>query len=109
MALKFSRKTKPKEVLVDDRLRILWADGHQSSYDFYELRCACLCASCVHEITGEQLLDFAKVPQDVHIVSSEYVGNYALGITWSDGHSSGLYSFERLRNQLAGEPGPAVS
>lgn len=24
------------------------------------------------------------------------VGNYALGIAWADGHSSGIYSFEYL-------------
>jgi DUF971 family protein len=25
------------------------------------------------------------------------VGNYAIGIRWSDGHETGIYSFERLR------------
>jgi DUF971 family protein len=25
------------------------------------------------------------------------VGRYAIGIGWSDGHDTGIYSFERLR------------
>ena len=28
----------------------------------------------------------------------EAVGNYAIRIQWSDGHGSGIYSFEHLRN-----------
>jgi DUF971 family protein len=27
----------------------------------------------------------------------EGVGNYALGLTWQDGHSTGIYSFRLLR------------
>jgi DUF971 family protein len=29
--------------------------------------------------------------------SVEPVGNYAIRILWSDGHGSGIYSFEHLR------------
>jgi len=33
------------------------------------------------------------------------VGNYAITINWNDGHSTGIYSFERLR--AFGERGAA--
>jgi Uncharacterized protein conserved in bacteria len=37
------------------------------------------------------------VPPDItpRVISS--VGNYAITISWSDGHSTGIYSFEHLR------------
>ncbi len=109
MALKFSNKTRPKEVFVDDKLNILWADGTHSRYDFYPLRCLCVCAACVHEVTGEKLLDEAKIPKDIRPLASEYVGNYALGITWSDQHSTGLYTFKRLREDIPFEEGTRVN
>jgi DUF971 family protein len=31
------------------------------------------------------------------MVNVEPVGNYAIRILWSDGHGSGIYSFEHLR------------
>jgi DUF971 family protein len=36
----------------------------------------------------------------------ELVGNYALRITWGDGHSAGIYDFDLLR-ALAAPSGPA--
>lgn len=78
-------------------LEILWADGHRSLYESRPLRLACPCASCVDEVTGERRLDPATVPADVHPVQVAAVGRYALHLTWSDGHATGLYSFEILR------------
>jgi len=37
------------------------------------------------------------VPKNVHALGSEYVGNYALRIHWSDGHNTGMYNFKTLR------------
>jgi len=81
-------------------LAITWADGEESLYEVRELRLACRCAHCVDEWTGEKRLDPSSVPEDVHPVSIEKVGRYAIQIEWSDGHSAGIYTFERLR-QLA--------
>jgi DUF971 family protein len=35
---------------------------------------------------------------DLDLREIEQVGNYALGLTWSDGHSTGIYSFRYLRS-----------
>lgn len=78
-------------------LRILWSDGHESRYDVRALRLACGCAHCVDEWTGENRLDPSTVPEDVHPQRIEPVGRYAIQIAWSDGHSAGIYPFERLR------------
>jgi len=78
-------------------LAISWADGHHSVYDVRTVRLACACARCVNEWTGEGQLDAASVPEDVRPVAIRPVGRYAVQIEWSDGHSSGIYPFSRLR------------
>ncbi len=85
-------------VLFDKDLYILWKDGHESRYDFFTLRCACPCAVCIHELTGEKILDPTQIPTHVSIVNCYYVGSYALNISWSDNHQTGIYTFRMLRN-----------
>lgn len=63
---------------------------------FFEVRCGCTCAVCVDEFTGEPLLDPAKVPVDIAPSGLDLVGQYAIRIHWSDGHNTGLYTWERL-------------
>ncbi len=78
-------------------LAIAWGDGHESLYDVRALRLACACASCIDEWTGEERLDESAVPLDVRPVRIQPVGRYAIQIDWSDGHTTGIYPFERLR------------
>jgi ATP-binding protein involved in chromosome partitioning len=78
-------------------LAIRWSDGAESVYDVRELRLACGCAQCVDEWTGEGRLDPGSVPEDVHPRRIQRVGRYAIQIDWSDGHSTGIYPFRRLR------------
>ncbi len=77
-------------------LAVTWAD-RQSNFPFTFLRSQCECAHCVNEWTGERLLDPATIPADITIEKMEQVGGYAIRIHWSDGHNSGLYTWERLR------------
>lgn len=78
-------------------LDVVWRDEHRSAYSLYELRCACGCAGCVHELTGQPLLDPESVPRDIKANELSLAGNYALRIAWSDGHDTGLYTWQRLR------------
>ncbi len=89
----------PKALKQIDRetLGISWADGHESVYHVRDLRIACRCALCVDELTGEQRLDPNKIPEKVHPQEIKPMGNYALLFHWSDGHSSGIYTFKHLR------------
>ena len=56
-----------------------------------------MCARCVDEITGERIVDVEGIDQEIGIDGMELVGNYALKIRWSDGHDTGLYTWEHLR------------
>jgi DUF971 family protein len=80
-----------------DCLRIRWKDGHESLYPVRLLRLSCRCALCVEEFTGRPLLREENVPQDVRPVSISPVGRYAIQFSWTDGHDSGIYTFEHLR------------
>lgn len=79
------------------RLELDWSDGTHSQIDFFDLRCACPCAMCIDEITGQPLLRPETVPRDVAPVQLGLSGNYALKVAWSDGHNTGLYTWDRLR------------
>jgi DUF971 family protein len=96
---------------------ITWSDGHASHYDFIYLRENCPCATCGDERTknAERAKKAAKVPAPVgtsapmassvlpmykpkpRARSAEAVGHYAIKIDFSDGHGSGIYSFDYLR------------
>jgi DUF971 family protein len=85
-----------KAVRSEGVLRVIWSD-RQDDFPFVFLRGECQCAQCVNEWTGERMLDPATVPADISIERMELVGNYAVRIYWSDGHHSGLFTWERLR------------
>lgn len=78
-------------------LEVTWPDGAVHRIPFRLLREECPCASCVNEFTGERMLDPASIPEDIAPVSMQLTGNYALKVTWSDQHNTGLYAWEVLR------------
>ena len=83
-------------------LEIAWADGAVGAIEVRALRLACACAVCIDEWSGQERLDRTSVPEDVHPLRIEPVGRYAVQIDWSDGHSSGIYPFARLRELMDG-------
>ena len=85
------------ELLSDSELRVVWPDGHEGLHTAYYLRINCRCASCQDENTGRRTLDPGSVPLDIKFSSVGRVGRYALQPNFSDGHSSGIYDFQRLR------------
>jgi len=81
-----------------------WEDSPVCQILFHTLRAACPCATCIDEFTGAKLLDPDTIPADIAPVQMGFIGNYALKITWSDGHSTGLYTWDLLAD-LAGQQG----
>lgn len=80
----------------DDAVTITWAENHVGIYPARDLRLACPCAQCVEEMSSRPLLDPASVPDDVTPLRISLVGAYAIRIDWSDGHSTGIYTYEFL-------------
>jgi DUF971 family protein len=85
---------------------ITWADGHESHYDFAYLREECPCATCNDE-RGKKQTFAAAAPASSAVLpmfkpkpraqSATVMGNYAVQIRFSDGHSTGIYSYDHLR------------
>jgi DUF971 family protein len=86
------------------RLRIEWGDGLVSEFPSLDLRMLCPCAGCVDEITGVRTLRPEAVDRTVYPTAIHYVGRYALQFVWSDGHSTGIYTFEYLRRLAESAP-----
>ena len=78
-------------------LVLSWADGAEQRLADRDLRLACACAQCRDEMTSARLLDPENVPLDLRITRIWSVGNYALGMAFSDGHDTGIYTFKALR------------
>ncbi len=85
-------------------IRIAWPGGPEVAIPAVRLRDLCPCAGCVEEGTGRKLLDPTTIPADIRPVKIEPVGNYAIQITWTDGHSTGIYSWRTLREASGLEP-----
>jgi DUF971 family protein len=106
----------PKKVRLageNNTVSVEWSDGHRSLYPYAYLREKCPCATCTDahgtgsRPTARPAVSSSSLPmyeEPVKPVKAEVVGRYALGITWSDGHATGIYSFDYLRGLcLCGE------
>ena len=84
-------------------ITIAWADGRSAEYPVDLLRSMCPCAKCKEERnerqTRKKLLTVlpGNYAGELAIENVEMVGNYAIKITWSDAHDTGIYSFIYLR------------
>ena len=86
----------------DNRLLITWSDNVVRSYRVRELRDACPCATCREKRSQPRpatllpILSEAEA-QPLRVLGMKPVGNYAYSIEFSDGHDTGIYSLDLLR------------
>ncbi len=91
------------KMLDPDTLQIKWADGEIRRYTVSELRSNCPCANCKEKksapappATSLPVLTTAET-QPLRITDMRPMGRYAYAIHFSDGHDSGLFTLESLR------------
>ncbi|KXU37758.1 hypothetical protein AXK11_00285 [Cephaloticoccus primus] len=95
--------------LIGKELAIAWSDGVETYYECARLRAASPSAQAQGErdilgqVHGGEGPTTARDHSAVSILGWQVVGNYALRFDFSDGHRTGIYSFEYLR-QLAANP-----
>jgi DUF971 family protein len=108
MTIAADLRRRPSSVKVHvstgEGVEIAWADGHPSRYTFVYLRDECPCAVCNDERTKKDrnaskgLVALPIFKAKVKARSARAVGSYAIQIDFSDGHTTGIYSFEFLRS-----------
>lgn len=96
----------PKSIQADpEALHIEWQDGVRHKLTWKFLRENCPCATCRDERqkspvpTDSSLLPVisAEEARLLTVRSMTPVGNYAYGIDFTDGHTTGIYRLEYLR------------
>jgi DUF971 family protein len=86
--------------VADDRLAIDWSDGQRRVYTVGQLRERCPCATCREKRSEPPPLLPVLKPAEawpLAISGMQPVGNYAYSIEFSDGHDTGIYTFDLLR------------
>lgn len=89
----------PKKININgELLSILWDDGIEGAVKLANLRFYCPCAICVEdkEKKGDGYIPFYS-DRELTIGEIKQIGSYAIGITWNDGHNTGIYNYEILR------------
>lgn len=91
---------EPRQIIEenDAEISVTWSDDVVTNYRASQLRRSCPCAGCVNEWTGEKMLDEKNIPDDLSFDHITVVGRYALNFHFSDGHDTGIFSFNFLRN-----------
>lgn len=96
---------KPKQIKVAlGAFEVVWENGESWKIPITYLRDECPCAGCKGETillhTYKPLETGPKTPEMYQLAGVQPVGGYAVQLSWKDGHDSGLYSWEYLK-QLA--------
>jgi len=99
----------PKTIKLKDKssLEIIWEDDTFSTISLKYLRGECPCATC----KGETVLLKTYRPPAMKMITAEMfliknietVGEYAIQITWKDGHNTGIYTYEYLQELEKGQ------
>ena len=96
------RNVSPTSFLLDEEHRILylsWDDEHESLHNWETLRWACPCAHCAGEggIPGVLASKQSLSNEETTLINIEPVGRYGLTPIWEDGHKTGIFTYEKLR------------
>ena len=89
--------------LDDGRIEISWSDGCRRLLSPRELRDACPCASCREKRDATTTVPLLQVlsPEEIRplaVTGMKPIGQYAYSIGFSDGHDTGIYLFDYLRD-----------
>ena len=80
---------------------VLFEDGVRARFELAPLRLACPCADCNAKRTrGQPVQPAVERGETITITDAELSGAWGLSIDWSDGHSTGIYAWEQLRQWL---------
>jgi DUF971 family protein len=86
------------EVDRQSHVEVLFADGVRARFELAPLRLACPCADCnAKRSRGASVQPRVEDGEPITILGAEMAGAWGLSLEWSDGHSTGIYAWEKLR------------
>ncbi len=89
------------EVDRNSHVEVLFDDGVRARFELGPLRLACPCADCNAKRSRDQPVQQAvERGEAITIVDAELSGAWGLSLDWSDGHSTGIYAWAKLREWL---------
>lgn len=99
-ALPFNNERAQLHWVDADTLGIHWNDGQESRYRLSYLRKNCPCALCKEDQKNPLALHRKTPgePKKLKALEVQPVGRYAIQITWNDGHRTGIYTYESLKD-----------
>ena len=92
-----------ESVEVDRRshVEVLFEDGLRARFELGPLRQACPCADCNAKRQREQpVAPWIDRGETITVTNAELSGAWGLSLDWSDGHSTGIYAWEKLREWI---------
>ncbi len=84
----------------DTVIVITWNDGHEGLYFADHLRKHCPCAACAKQPqeSSEPLFKiYGQNPKEVKFTGWQRMGRYAVEFHFNDGHNTGIYPYQLLR------------
>lgn len=91
---------QPLKITIKDKryLDIIWEDKSESMLLLANLRKSCPCASCVSE-REKRASTFIPLLSSVELTVKDIqpIGTYAIQIFWQDGHNTGIYTYDKLK------------
>ncbi|MGI9558430.1 MAG: DUF971 domain-containing protein [Thermodesulfobacteriota bacterium] len=96
------KKITPASIseFTDSALLVEWSDGHSSIYPYEDLRLVCPCATC-RRLRSKSRTGKLPLKNDGNLRPEKIdkVGMYAVQFKWNDGHDTGIYTFDFLREK----------
>lgn len=110
MAIKSIKRLTDSEG-IGTGLKLILVDGTEHDIDSDVLRKECPCASCLdskgklsHDkpLGGRASLMVLKATKEESLDIQQIwaLGNYAIGMKWSDGHDTGIYTYASLETLI---------
>jgi len=94
--------TQPSRIeIVGNTLALQWLDGDETYLEASKLRANSPSAENKGEVDIFGNVSGGEVPRehlDIKVLKFVQVGNYAIRIHFSDGHSTGIYSWDYLKS-----------
>lgn len=98
MKLSLRKISCPEQYLIET----VWSDGFAATIKTEAFRNACPCADCNEEKAKNEsksgFISLANLkPGKNALAKIETVGNYAITPIWKDGHDTGIYPYDMIR------------